>query len=119
MMAQDESGPRAESSLKGTLGRLKARLLGTPYIFYFAILVLIAFLADPYSFTRAWNQGRSAMLAIVPLVFLEAGKRSLSQLQPGRKPLLAWLTLIVAAAFYFIVSQPLAANSIVSLGRSL
>src|ERR1700686_4725061 len=111
MMAQDESGPRAESSLKGTLGRLKARLLGTPYIAYFAILVLVAFLADPYSFTRAWNQGRSAMLAIVPLVFLEAGRRSFSPLDSEKKALVAWLTLVAAAAYYVAVAQPFIFNS--------
>jgi thaumarchaeosortase len=97
----------------------KERALGTPYIAYFAILVLIAFLADPLSFTRAWNQGRSAMLAVVPLVFLEAGRRSFAPLSGQRKPLVAWLTLAAAAAFYFTFSQPFAVGSVVSFGRSL
>lgn len=91
----------------------------TPYIAYFGILVLIAFLADPYSFTRAWNEGRSAMLAIVPLVFLEMGRRSLSPLQGRRKAALAWLTLVGAAAFYLTISQPFVVASIVSLGAGL
>ena len=68
----------------GFLKVVEKRLLGTPYIVYFAILVLVAFLADPYSFTRAWNQGRSAMLAIVPLVFLEAGRGSFAPLEARR-----------------------------------
>lgn len=97
--------------------RSKAR--GTPYIVYFAILVLIAFLADPYSFTRAWNQGRSAMLAIVPLIYLEAGRRSFSPLDNGRKALLAWGTLAAAAVYYVVVSQASVVNSIVSAGTSL
>jgi thaumarchaeosortase len=98
----------------------KRRALETPYIVYFAALVLIAFLADPYSFTRSWNEGRSAMLAIVPLVFLEAGKGSFAPLRGRRKPLAAWLTLAVAAVFYFTVSQRFAVDSIVSFGgRSL
>ncbi len=99
--------------------RVKKRALETPYIVYFVILVTIAFLADPHSFTRTWNQGRSAMLAIVPLVFLEEGKRSFAPLGGGRKRLLAWATLAAAAAFYFTVSQPFVVGSIVSVGTSI
>ena len=91
----------------------------TPFIVYFAILVLIAFLADPYSFTRAWNQGRSAMLAVVPLVFLEAGRRSFAPLEGGRKTLFAWLTLAAAAVYYLAFAQPFVFNSIVSFGTSI
>jgi thaumarchaeosortase len=98
---------------------VKKMAFETPYIFYFAILVLIAFLADPYSFTRTWNQGRSAMLAIVPLIFLEAGKRSFSPVEGGRKALLARLTVVAAAIYYFAFSQPFVVSSIVSEGRSL
>ena len=94
----------------------KRKALEAPYIVYFAALVLVAFLADPYSFARSWNEGRSAMLAIVPLVFLEAGKGSLFRLHGRRKPLVAWLTLGVAAAFYFAVSQRFVVDSIVSFG---
>jgi thaumarchaeosortase len=97
--------------------RSKAR--ETPYILYFAILVLIAFLADPYSFTRSWNQGRSAMLAIVPLIYLEAGRRSFKPLDSGKKALLAWLTLAAAALYYVVVSQTSVVNSIVSEGTNL
>jgi thaumarchaeosortase len=93
--------------------------VGTPYIAYFAILVLVAFLADPYSFTHSWNQGRSAMLAIVPLVFLEAGKGSLAPLKSARKAYVAWLTLGVAAVYYFAFAQPAVFNWVVSAGRSL
>jgi thaumarchaeosortase len=100
--------------------RVKRRVLGAPYIAYFAALVLIAFVADPYSFTKSWNEGRSAMLAIVPLVFLEAGKGSFVPLKGGRKSLLAWLTLAAAAIFYFAVSQRSVVESLVSFGgRSL
>ncbi len=91
----------------------------TPSIVYFALLVLIAFLADPLSFTRSWNEGRSAMLAIVPLVFLEAGRRSFEPLRGGRKPLLEWLTLAAASVYYFTFARPFAFDSIVSWGTSL
>jgi thaumarchaeosortase len=94
----------------------RRRALETPYMAYFAALVLIAFIADPYSFTKSWNEGRSAMLAIVPLVFLEAGRRSFAPLKGGKKPLLAWLTLVVAGAYYFTVSQRSVVDSIVSFG---
>ena len=103
----------------GMLEGGKRRALETPYIAYFAALVLIAFLADPNSFSRSWNEGRSAMLAIVPLVFLEAGRRSFSPLHGMRKPVVAWLTLALAAVFYFTVSQPSTVNSLVSSGRIL
>ena len=99
--------------------RAKAKAIETPYIVYFAILVLVAFIADPYGFTRAWNQGRSAMLAIVPLVFLELGKKSFAPLGSGRKALVACLTLAVATAYYFTFAQPFVFNSIVSLGTRL
>jgi thaumarchaeosortase len=97
----------------------KRKALGTPYIVYFAALVLVAFLADPYSFTRSWNQGRSAMLAIVPLVFLEAGKTSLAPLKSARKAWAAWLTLGVAAVYYFTFAQPAVLDWVVSAGKSL
>jgi thaumarchaeosortase len=101
------------------LADAKRRGVQAPYLAYFAILVILAFLADPLSFTRSWNEGRSAMLAIVPLVFLESGRRSLAPLGGGRKALAAWLTLGAAAAYYFAFAQPFAFNSIVSLGTSL
>ena len=106
-------------AVEGGFGAIGRRLLGTPLIVYFAILVLIAFLADPYGFTRAWNQGRSAMLAIVPLVFLEEGRRSLGPLRSGRKALAAWATLAVSAVYYFSFSQPFFQDRIASLGTSL
>jgi len=106
-------------SVQEALEGAKRRALGAPYIAYFAILVIVAFLADPISFTRSWNEGRSAMLAIVPLVFLEAGRRSLAPLGGGKKAFLAWLTLGAAAVYYFAFAQPYVFNSIVSLGTSL
>ncbi len=109
----------AQSRVSAALAGAKKRAVGAPYIVYFAILVVVAFLADPLSFTRSWNQGRSAMLAIVPLVFLEAGRRSLAPLESRRKALLAWLTLGAAAVYYFAFAQPSVFNSVVSVGTSL
>lgn len=101
------------------LGRVKARALRTPYIAYFALIVLIAFAADPYSFTRSWNQGRSAMLAIVPLVYLEMGRRSLSPLGTPRKALAAWATMAAAAGYYFAFATPSVFNAIVAYGTRI
>ena len=115
MVTSGFSRPRLSAALAGA----KRRAAGTPYIAYFAILGILAFLADPMSFTRSWNEGRSAMLAIVPLVFLEAGKRSLAPLESGRKSLAAWLTLGAAAVYYFAYAQSSVFNAVVSAGTSL
>jgi len=105
--------------VSAALASAKRRAAGAPYIAYFAILVVLAFLADPASFTRSWNEGRPAMLAIVPLVFLEAGRRSLAPLGSGRKALLAWLTLGTAAVYYFAYAQNSVFKAVVSAGTSL
>jgi len=103
----------------GAAERAKERLVGAPYVAYFVALVLIAFLADPYAFTRSWNQGRSAMLAIVPLVLLESGRRSLVPLGSRRKAILGWLTLALAAVYYGCYTQPFVFNAVVGYGDQL
>jgi thaumarchaeosortase len=109
----------ASATVTHALEGIRRRARDAPYIAYFAILVLLAFAADPISFTRSWNEGRSAMIAIVPLVFLEEGRRSLAPLNSGRKAAVAWLTLGAAAVYYFAFAQPFAFNAIVSLGNGL
>ncbi len=106
-------------SVSKSLAGAKRAAVGTPYLAYFALLVSVAFLADPISFTHSWNQGRSAMLAVVPLVFLETGRRSLSPLPGERKAILAWLTLGAATAYYFTFSQRPVFDYLVSLGTSI
>jgi len=101
------------------LASAKRRAVGAPYIVYFAVLVIAAFLADPMSFARTWNEGRSAMLAIVPLVFLEAGSGSLAPLKSARNALLGWLTVAAAAIYYFAYAQPSIFDAVVSIGKSL
>ena len=115
MVASRSAQPGVSAALAG----VRRKAAGAPYIVYFAILVIVAFLADPISFTRSWNEGRSAMLAIVPLVYLEAGRRSLAPLGSGRKALLAWLTLGVAAVYYFAYAQSSVFKAVVSAGTSL
>jgi len=109
----------AQLRVSDALAGAKRKAVGAPYIAYFAMLVIVAFLADPLSFTRSWNEGRSAMLAIVPLVFLEMGGRSLAPLGSGRKALLAWLTLGAAAVYYFAYAQNSVFKAVVSAGTSL
>lgn len=113
------AGGSARMRVSAALASARGKAVGAPYIAYFAILVILAFLADPLSFTRSWNEGRSAMLAIVPLVFLETGRGSLAPLSSGRKSLLAWLTLGAAAAYYFAYAQNSAFKAVVSAGSSL
>jgi thaumarchaeosortase len=98
---------------------IETRVHSVPYIVYFVVLVLLAFVADPYSFTRSWNEGRSAMIAIVPLVLLEMGRASFSPLETGRKALLGWLTMGAAAVYYLSVAQPSVVNYIASVGTGL
>jgi thaumarchaeosortase len=94
------------------------RLLRPPYILYFVGLVVAAFLAEPSSFTYAWNQGRSAMLAIVPLVILEAGRSSLRPLD-RRRSIAAYAVLLAGAAFYVTASQPSVRAAVVAFGTSI
>jgi thaumarchaeosortase len=106
---------RSRDAVKG----LEERAIDAPYLAYFVILVGLAFVADPYSFTHEWNQGRSAMLAIVPLVFLEAGRRSFAPIGGRRRALVGWLTLVAAGGYYFAVSQSPVVTALVSFGRGL
>jgi thaumarchaeosortase len=99
--------------------RAASRAREAPYLAYFLLIVLIAFAADPYSFTRSWNQGRSAEIAIVPLVFLEMGRRSLAPLGTARRAAFAWSTLGVAAVYYFTFAQQGVFKAIVGYGTSL
>ncbi|HEV2390403.1 MAG TPA: exosortase/archaeosortase family protein [Nitrososphaerales archaeon] len=109
----------AQRGVFAAISAVKRKAAGAPYIAYFAVLVVLAFLADPLSFTRSWNEGRSAMLAVVPLVFLETGRRSLAPLGSGRKALLGWLTLGAAAVYYFAYAQNSVFKAVVSAGTSL
>lgn len=109
----------AQRRVFAALSSVKREAAGAPYIAYFAILVIFAFLADPVSFTRSWNEGRSAMLAVVPLVFLETGRRSLAPLGSARRALLAWVTLGAAALYYAAYAQNSVFNAVVAAGTSL
>jgi thaumarchaeosortase len=101
------------------IAHLEEKAFKAPYLAFFVILVLMAFAADPLSFTRAWNEGRSAMLAIVPLVFLEAGRRSFASIHGRRRALIAWISLLAAGGYYFTVAQPPVVNALISVGKGL
>ena len=98
------------------IGELLAR---PSIILALAILVLIAFVADPFSFARAWNQGRSALLAIIPLAILEIGLRGLESLRETKKVVAVYIVLALAACYYFAVSLPSVVSAIENLGVSL
>ncbi len=101
------------------MNRLGELLTRPSIIFALSFLVLIAFVADPFSFTRAWNQGRSALLAVIPLAILEVGLRGLEPLRERRKVILVYVGLAAAASYYFAVSLPSVVSAIESLGVSL
>ncbi len=84
-----------------------------------SLVILISFLADPFSFTRAWNQGRSALLAVVPLTILEMGRRGLEPLGEKKRAILVYLILVLAAIYYIAVSLPSVVSAIEGWGVSL
>jgi len=100
------------------LNRLGELLAKPSIILALAILVLIAFAADPFSFARAWNEGRSALLAIIPLAILELGLRGLEPLRETKKVAALYIILVLAACYYFAVSLPNVVSAIENLGIS-
>lgn len=80
---------------------------------------MIAFLADPLSFTRSWNQGRSAMIAVIPLALLEGGRSGLNPLREGRRAALVYAVLVLGGLYYFLVATPFVTAAIQSWGVGL
>ena len=87
-----------------------------PLVLSLGLLVLIAFLANPISFTKSWNEGRSAMLAVIPLALLEGGRSGLNLLRDGRRAALAYVILGLGALYYFLVATPFVTTAIEGLG---
>lgn len=106
-------------TVPGPLAAAWRRAESAPYVAYFAAVVLAAFVADPSSFAHSWNQGRSATIAVVPLLMLETGRRSLDPLGAGRKAATGWIVVAVAAAYYFAFAQPSTLDAVVSFGKGL
>ncbi len=103
----------------GALAAAWRRAASAPYVMYFCAVVAVAFLADPSSFAHSWNQGRAATIAVVPLVLLEMGSRSLAPLGDGREAAKGWLTVAFAGAYYVWFAQAATFASVVALGRDL
>lgn len=106
-------------TVPGPLATAWRRAESAPCVAYFAAVVLAAFIADPSSFAHAWNQGRSSTIAVVPLLMLETGRRSLDPLGSGRKAAAGWLTVGAAAAYYFAFAQQSTFDAVVSFGKGL
>ena len=85
---------------------------------FFILLVIAAFVAEPPSFARAWNEGRSAMLAIVPLVGLEMWKNAINPVE-RKKALLCYSVIIVALAYYVSTSLQAIRESLIAWGVKL
>lgn len=89
-----------------------------PALTFFILLVIAAFVAEPPSFARAWNEGRSAMLAIVPLVGLEMWKNAIKPVE-RKKALLCYSVIIVALAYYVSTSLQAIRDSLIARGVKL
>jgi thaumarchaeosortase len=85
-----------------------------PVIFYFVLLLLVAFLAAPSSFAFAWNEGRSGLLAIVPLAVLEMWRDSARPLGDRTRVLVSYLILLIATLYYIASSLQLFTKALVS-----
>jgi thaumarchaeosortase len=90
-----------------------------PAVAFFLLLILEAFLAEPTSFYRAWNQGRSALLAVVPLLMLEMGKRLFEPIKDRRNLSFAYIVLIMSGVYYFFVGQSIVRDRVIRWGVSL
>lgn len=94
-------------------------LLARPRILtFFVLLVVAAFVAEPLSFAKAWNEGRSAMLAIVPLVGLEMWTKALGPVT-RRKAALGYSVIAVAFVYYVMASLQGVRESLISSGVGL
>jgi thaumarchaeosortase len=101
--------PRSLSSLVRMLAR-------PPVVLSLGLLVLIAFLANPVSFTKSWNEGRSALLAVIPLALLEGGRSALTPLRDGRRAAIVYAVLALGACYYFLVATPFVTAGIETWG---
>lgn len=72
-----------------------------PKIFLISVLVLVAYASDPGSFAMAWNQGRAAMIAVIPLAMLEMGRGAFSR-EPWMRARYGYMVLGVSVAYYLI-----------------
>lgn len=89
-----------------------------PVILYFLLLVLVAFATSPTSFAFAWNEGRSGLLAIVPLAVLEMWRDSLKPFGDPKRASASYLVLIVATVYYIASSLKLLTKPLVSFAVS-
>ena len=83
---------------------LKVRIQDPPVILFFVLLVLIAFVTSPISFAFTWNEGRSGLLAVVPLAALEMWRDATKSLNDNRRVVGSYVTLGVAAVYYIASS---------------
>ncbi|MDA4128724.1 MAG: archaeosortase/exosortase family protein [Thaumarchaeota archaeon] len=86
--------------------RLRSAISDPPVLAYYAALVIVAFASSPNSFALAWNEGRSAMLAIVPLVLLEMWRDCTRPLGSRKGSLIAYFVLLMATLYYTASSLP-------------
>lgn len=100
------------------MSRIRDFLATPPVILYFILVLLGSFLFDPGSYAMSWNEGRSALLAVVPLVALEMWGECISRLTV-RRSLAGYGVVAVSWAYYWIFEWPAFTNSIANWGISV
>jgi thaumarchaeosortase len=96
--------------------KLAGRVARPPQFVYFALLVMVAFLAEPSSFFRDWNEGRAAIIVVVPLLVLEMGSGSLRPLPSIRRSVPAYSILALSCAYYVVFAYPPVRSAMISSG---
>lgn len=98
---------------------LRSKVTETPAVAFFALLILAAFLAEPYSFARDWNEGRSALLAVVPLLLLELRGDALRPLPSPGRAYGAYAVVVLSSAYYVSFAEEAVRQSLVLRGVAL
>src|SRR5271157_3787615 len=99
-------------------GQIREFFERPPLIFYFLLILLGSFLFDPGSYAKSWNEGRSALLGVVPLAALEMWGDSLAHLT-SRRSLGAYLVVAVSWSYYWVFDMAAFTGSITNWGISI
>lgn len=101
------------------LVQLVLRFLGEPpQIFFFAIIVMMAYSSNPSSFNLSWNEGRAVLLFIIPLAIIEGGRSVFNPVGIDRSYKL-YIIFLFAACYYGLSSTSGFINLLISVGANL
>ena len=97
--------------------RIKEFFASPPGIFFFILLILVAFASNPISFAYTWNQGLGALVFIPPLALLELGSNSFNKVR-DRKSIAAYSVVLAGGVYYVLASQAFFTAPLASLAVS-